>query len=76
MARLAHKVAIENEHVTADVVEVTEFLHLAQKYAIRGVPKTVINESVEIVGNVSESQFLAYIQRAAESSGNGRDSNE
>jgi predicted DsbA family dithiol-disulfide isomerase len=76
VARLAHKMAIANEHVMADVVEVNEFLHLAQKYAIRGVPKTVINESVEFMGNVSESQFLTYIQRAAESSGNGRDSNE
>ena len=76
MARLAHKMAIENEHVMADVVEVNEFLHLAQKYAIRGVPKTVINESVEFVGNVSESQFLAHIQRAAESSDKGQDSKQ
>ena len=68
--------AIENEHVTADVVEVTEFLHLAQKYAIRGVPKTVINESVEFVGNVSEAQFLAHIQRAAESSDKEQDSKQ
>jgi predicted DsbA family dithiol-disulfide isomerase len=60
--------AIENAHVIADVVEVNEFLDLAQKYTIRGVPKTVINENVEFVGNVSESQFLAHIQQAAESS--------
>ena len=62
--------AIENEHVIADVVEVNEFPHLAQRYAIRGVPKTVINESVEFVGNVPESQFLEHVQRAASPSGN------
>ena len=62
--------AIENEHVTADVVEVNEFPHLAQRYAIRGVPKTVINESVEFVGNVPESQFLEHVQRAASPTGN------
>jgi predicted DsbA family dithiol-disulfide isomerase len=62
--------AIENEHVIADVVEVNEFPHLAQRYAIRGVPKTVINDSVEFVGNVPESQFLEHVQRAASPTGN------
>ena len=62
--------AIENEHVMADVIEVNEFPHLAQRYAIRGVPKTVINESVEFVGNVPESQFLEHVQRAASPTGN------
>ena len=57
--------AIENAHIVADVVEVNEFPHLAQRYAIRGVPKTVINESVEFVGNVPESQFLEHLQRAS-----------
>lgn len=56
--------AIENSRITADVVEVNEFPHLAQRYAIRGVPKTVINDSVEFVGNVPESQFVGHLQRA------------
>jgi predicted DsbA family dithiol-disulfide isomerase len=57
--------AIENSHVMADVVEVNEFPHLAQRYAIRGVPKTVINETVEFVGAVPEAQFAEHIQRAS-----------
>jgi hypothetical protein len=61
--------AIENAHVTADVVEVTEFPHLAQRYSIRGVPKTVINDSVEFTGSVPESQFLEHVQRASLPSG-------
>ncbi len=56
--------AVENVYVIADVVEVNEFPDLAQRYAIRGVPKTVINESVEFVGSVPEAQFLEHIQRA------------
>jgi predicted DsbA family dithiol-disulfide isomerase len=54
--------------VTADVIEVTEFPHLAQRYAIRGVPKTVINDSVEFVGNLAELQFFEYIRRASSKS--------
>jgi predicted DsbA family dithiol-disulfide isomerase len=57
--------AIENEHVMADVIEVNEFPHLAQRYVIRGVPKTVINDTVEFIGNVPESQFMEHIQRVS-----------
>jgi hypothetical protein len=61
--------AIANEHVVADVVEVNEFPHLAQRYSIRGVPKTVINDSVEFVGNVPESDFIEHVRRASLPSG-------
>ena len=57
--------AIANSHIVADVVEVSEFLDLAQRYQVRGVPKTVINDSVEFLGNVPESTFVEHIQRAA-----------
>jgi thioredoxin family protein len=57
--------AIANSHVVADVVEASEFPDLVQRYAVRGVPKTVINETVEFVGNVPEPMFVEYIQRAA-----------
>jgi hypothetical protein len=57
--------AIENKHVMADVIEVNEFPHLAQRYVIRGVPKTVINDTVEFIGNVPESQFMEHIHRAS-----------
>jgi hypothetical protein len=56
--------AIANSHVTADVVEVSEFPDLASRYAVRGVPKTVINDAVEFLGNVPETTFTEHIQRA------------
>jgi glutaredoxin-like protein len=43
-ARLAHQLVIENEHITADVVEVSEFIDMAQHYRVQGVPKTVVND--------------------------------
>ena len=45
MARVAQMMAMENDHVKADVVEVQEFPQIAQKYRVMGVPKTVINET-------------------------------
>ena len=55
--------AIANSHIVADVVEVNEFPDLAQRYMVRGVPKTVINDSVEFLGNVPETTFVEHIQR-------------
>lgn len=58
---LAHQFAIENPRVRADMIDVTEFPHLGQKYAVMGVPKVVINERVEFTGLLPEDQFLQHV---------------
>jgi glutaredoxin-like protein len=68
-ARLAHKLAIENEHITADVVEVSEFIDMAQRYRVQGVPKTVVNERIEMVGAVPESRFMQQVFEALDKEG-------
>lgn len=63
-----------SEHITADVIEVTEFPELAQKYRIYGVPKTVINDTVEFEGALPEPHFVAQVLSAAKrSNGIGRE---
>ncbi len=47
----------------ADMVEATEFPHLAYRYHVMGV-RTVINEKVHIEGAVPESYVLAKLQEA------------
>jgi predicted DsbA family dithiol-disulfide isomerase len=61
--------AVESEHVTADVIEAQEFPDLARRYGVRGVPKIVINETTEFVGALPESQYLAQLRAAVESNG-------
>ncbi len=63
-AALAHKFAIESDKVEATVIDVSEFLHLGQKYSVTGVPKIIINERTELVGAVPESQFVAHVVQA------------
>jgi len=58
---LAHQFAVESDLVRADMVDVSEFPHLGQKYNIMGVPKTVINEKTEFVGAVSEELFVQQV---------------
>jgi len=58
--RLAHKMAIENEFITSDMVEATEFPHLSMRYNVRGVPRTMVGEEFPIEGAVPENM---YVQR-------------
>jgi glutaredoxin-like protein len=64
--RLAHQFALETARVRGDMIEATEFPHLAQKYSVLGVPKTVFNESLSLEGAVPEEVFLDHVLRAAE----------
>ena len=60
---LAHKLAIASELITADCVEATEFPHLANKYNVYGVPRTVINEDIQIEGAVPEKVLVAELMK-------------
>ncbi len=60
-AATAHKFAIENDLIRADVVDAGEFPHLALRYGVVGVPKVVINEKVEFVGALPEDLFLEHV---------------
>jgi glutaredoxin-like protein len=64
MVHIAHQMAVENGNIRADMIEAIEFPHLAQKYNVMGVPKTVINDKREIVGAVPEDAFLEEIKKA------------
>jgi len=65
VASLAHKFAIENELIKAEVIDVSEFPQVGLKYGVMGVPKTVINEKIEFVGAFPEDLFLEHILLAA-----------
>jgi predicted DsbA family dithiol-disulfide isomerase len=56
---LAHKLALASELITAEMVEASEFPHLANKYQVYGVPRTVINEVIHIEGAVPEEMMVS-----------------
>ncbi len=62
--RLAHKLAIESDRIRADMIEAIEFPHLANKYGVYGVPRTVINDKVHQEGAVPESVLLSKLLEA------------
>lgn len=69
-ARIAHQFAIENEFIRADVIEMTEFPHLVQRYSIMSTPHIVINEDTSFVGAQPPEVFIEQINLALRSSYN------
>jgi len=51
-----------NKNIKAEVYEVTEFPAIGDKYKVEGVPKTVINETEEIVGGYPESNLKEKLE--------------
>ena len=60
--------AFANPHITAVAVEATEFPDLARKYQVSGVPTTIVNDAVEILGAVPQDAFVEQALLALPSS--------
>lgn len=58
---LAHKLAFVSDQVRGDMVEAMEFPHLAQKYGVMGVPRSVINEEHAVEGALPEAAFVKQV---------------
>ncbi len=58
---LAHRLAMASELVTASMVEATEFPHLANRYQVYGVPRTVVNDVIHVEGAVPESMLMSKL---------------
>jgi len=61
MIGLANQIAIESPLVSATAIDATEFPDLVRRYNVTGVPKTIINDTVEIMGAVSEEALVTAL---------------
>jgi glutaredoxin-like protein len=68
---LAHRLAIESPLITASCVEATEFMDLSRRYRVTGVPKTIVNGSIEILGALPEDQFVRTVVGALDDHASG-----
>lgn len=64
MVHIAHQFAFVNDNIHADMVEISEFPHLVQRYGVSGVPKTIINEIYSFEGALSEAAVYLEILKA------------
>ena len=64
-ALTAMRMAMGSDRVRAEVVEVSEFPDLGDRYGVYGVPKTVVDDAVELEGAAPEEVVLEAVLRAA-----------
>lgn len=69
MITLANRMAVENPHISTTCIEAAEFMDLSTRYRVTGVPKTVINGSAEVLGAVTEDEFLRHVVEAVRPAG-------
>jgi predicted DsbA family dithiol-disulfide isomerase len=50
--------AFANPNITAHAIEATEFMELSRKFRVTGVPKTIVNDEVEIMGALPEDMYV------------------
>ena len=50
--------AFASPKITALAVEATEYPDLARKYRVTGVPKSIVNDKVEILGALPQDLFV------------------
>jgi glutaredoxin-like protein len=63
---LANRMAFLNPNITATTVVATEFDELARQFRVTGVPKTVVNGSIEVLGALPEPEFVRATLGVAE----------
>jgi len=50
--------AFLNPHITAVAIDATEFMDLTRRFRVTGVPKTIVNGTIEIMGALPEGPFV------------------
>ena len=61
MISLANQLAVASPLVSAVAIDATEYPDLVHRYNVNGVPKTVINDTIEVMGAVSEDDLVAAV---------------
>jgi predicted DsbA family dithiol-disulfide isomerase len=50
--------AFANPNITSSAIEATEFMELSRRFRVTGVPKTIVNDTVEIMGALPEDMYV------------------
>jgi glutaredoxin-like protein len=65
MVNLANRLAIESAQITATAIDATEYPDLVRRYNVNGVPKTIINDALEIIGAATETDVVEAVVKLA-----------
>ena len=58
----AHQLSMLNENISGMMIEANSFHELSRKYNVSGVPKIVINDTIEMLGDQPLEAFLTKLE--------------
>jgi glutaredoxin-like protein len=61
MVTLANQLAVESPLISSAAIDATEYPDLVERYRVNGVPKTIVNDTLEIMGAVSEADLVSAV---------------
>jgi len=64
VARHAYRAAIGSPNVTTEVIDSSVFVTQAARHSVMGVPKMILNDSMDITGAMEETQFFEKLRDA------------
>ena len=65
IAKLGLKLAITSDNINVDIIDATQFLEVAEKFNVRGIPMTVINNEKSFYGALDYEEYVDQIIRQA-----------
>lgn len=63
---LAHRLAVESDLITGEMIETSEFPTYMQKYNIVSVPRIIINDKIDLEGTFPEKEFVENLMKVLE----------
>ena len=63
---MAYRLAAASDQITASAIEATAYPDLVRQYQVTGVPKTVVDDQIEILGAQPEEIFVREVLRVCE----------
>jgi glutaredoxin-like protein len=64
---LAHRLAVESDLITGEMIETSEFPTYMQKYNIMSVPRVIINDKVDFEDTLTEKEFVENLMKVLDS---------
>ena len=61
VAKLALKLAIASDLITVEIIHADDFLAVAEKYKVRGIPMTIVNDQNSFYGALDEEEYINHI---------------
>jgi len=60
---MTHRLAVESDLITGEMIESSEFPILIQKYNVMSVPRVIINDKVDFEGALPEKDFVENLMK-------------